>query len=136
MYNNVLDTCLRFKDYYKARQLHSDIVLKKYVTRRESYLHFDEIIRDEESLADIELKKEEKNIAQNKIFQELHSALVNIKPKYQEVIVLRFFEKKSIDEIAQITKKVNGTIKSLLHRGLQKLKEELGSSLYEDFTNE
>lgn len=42
--------------------------------------------------------------------------------KYQEVIVLRFFEKKKIKEIAEILGKKQGTIKSLLHRGLEKLK--------------
>ena len=42
--------------------------------------------------------------------------------RYQEVITLRFFEKKKIKEIAEILGKKEGTIKSLLHRGLEKLK--------------
>jgi len=95
-----------------------------------------ENLSDENSIADIEIKKEEKNIAQNKIFNELHSAIIKVKPKYQEVIILRYFEKKSIKEISQINGKATGTVKSLLHRGLQKLKNEINSSLYEDFINE
>jgi RNA polymerase sigma factor (sigma-70 family) len=41
------------------------------------------------------------------------------------VIVLRFYEDRSIDEIADIVDKPVGTVKSLLHRGLRKLKETL-----------
>ncbi|MGB9743589.1 MAG: RNA polymerase sigma factor [Minisyncoccales bacterium] len=42
--------------------------------------------------------------------------------KYQEVIILRFYEDKSIKEVAEILKKKEGTVKSLLHRGLERLK--------------
>jgi DNA-directed RNA polymerase specialized sigma24 family protein len=39
------------------------------------------------------------------------------------VIALRFFEKKQINEIAQILAKREGTIKSLLHRAVERLRE-------------
>jgi RNA polymerase sigma-70 factor (ECF subfamily) len=42
--------------------------------------------------------------------------------RYQEVITLKFFEKKKLKEISEILGKKEGTIKSLLHRGLEKLK--------------
>lgn len=42
--------------------------------------------------------------------------------KYQEVLILRFFEQKQIKEIGEILGKPAGTIKSLLHRGLEKLR--------------
>lgn len=42
--------------------------------------------------------------------------------KYQEVISLRYFEDKSMKEIAEVLNKSEGTIKSLLHRGLKKLR--------------
>ena len=45
--------------------------------------------------------------------------------KYQDVIALRFFEHKSIKEIAIILDKKEGTIKSLLSRGIEKLKEKI-----------
>jgi len=35
---------------------------------------------------------------------------------------LRFFEKKKIKEICEILGKKEGAVKSLLHRGLEKLK--------------
>ncbi|MBS3975607.1 MAG: RNA polymerase sigma factor [Syntrophomonadaceae bacterium] len=47
--------------------------------------------------------------------------------KYQEVIALRFFAGKQIAEIGQILDKPEGTIKSLLHRGLERLKKEFQS---------
>jgi len=45
--------------------------------------------------------------------------------KYQEVIALRFFAGKQLAEIGQILDKPEGTIKSLLHRGLEKLKKAM-----------
>lgn len=45
--------------------------------------------------------------------------------KYQEVISLRFFEEKSLLEIAEILGKRHGTIKSLLSRGLAKLRTQM-----------
>jgi RNA polymerase sigma-70 factor (ECF subfamily) len=43
--------------------------------------------------------------------------------KYRQVIALRYFEELSIREIADILHKKEGTIKSLLSRGLEKLKK-------------
>lgn len=48
--------------------------------------------------------------------------LLKLPIKYQEVISLRYFEEKSMREIAEILNKREGTIKSLLHRGLKKLR--------------
>ena len=48
--------------------------------------------------------------------------LLELPIKYQEVISLRYFEDKSMKEIAAILDKREGTIKSLLHRGLEKLR--------------
>ena len=42
--------------------------------------------------------------------------------KYQDVIALRYFEQKSIKEIAEILHKREGTVKSLLSRGIAKLR--------------
>lgn len=37
LYNNVIDACLRFKDYQKARQLYSDIISKKITLTEVTY---------------------------------------------------------------------------------------------------
>jgi len=49
--------------------------------------------------------------------------------KYQEVIALRFFEQKQIKEISEILGKSEGTIKSLLHRGLEKLRVSMNEEI-------
>lgn len=57
-------------------------------------------------------------------FLKIQKQISKLNIKYQEVIVLRFFEKKKIREIAEILGKKEGTVKSLLYRGLKKIKEE------------
>jgi RNA polymerase sigma-70 factor, ECF subfamily len=64
----------------------------------------------------------EKAFSENKEFVAVQRALLQLDHKYQEVIALRYFEEKPIKEIAQITGKNEGTIKSLISRGLDKLR--------------
>ena len=61
----------------------------------------------------------------NKEFIALRKIMITLPVKYQEVISLRYFEGKTIKEIAQILGRKDGTIRSLLSRGLDKLKENL-----------
>ena len=56
-------------------------------------------------------------------FLAVHASLSKLPARYQEVIALRFFEKKPLGEIAQILGKREGTVKSLLHRGLERLRK-------------
>ena len=58
-------------------------------------------------------------------YRLLHTALLELGQKYRAVIVLRYFEGKSLSEICDITNQREGTIKSQLHRGLGQLKEAL-----------
>ena len=53
------------------------------------------------------------------------NAIKQLPQKYQDVLTLRYFADKKINEIAIILGKPEGTIKSLLHRGLEKLKRNL-----------
>ena len=55
-------------------------------------------------------------------FKQAQQMLKALPIKYQEVITLRFAEKKKISEIALILGKKDGTVKSLLSRGLDKLR--------------
>ena len=48
--------------------------------------------------------------------------LLKLDIKYQEVIALRYFEQKTNGEISMILGKNEGTVKSLLSRGLEKLR--------------
>lgn len=55
----------------------------------------------------------------------LNSHLVKLPPRYQEVITMRFFEDKKVKEIALLLNKPEGTIKSLIARGLALLKKKI-----------
>ena len=70
-----------------------------------------------------EILEAEQELKKHQDFLMLQKEISKFPIKYQEVITLRFFEKKKIKEIAEILSKKEGTIKSLLHRGLEKLKE-------------
>ena len=64
-------------------------------------------------------------LEKNQEFLKINSSIRLLDIKYQEVISLRFFEHKSIKEIALILNKKEGTVKSLLSRGIEKLKEKI-----------
>ncbi len=65
----------------------------------------------------------EEKLKEHKDFLEIQKKLSKIPDIYQEVIVLKFLEKKKIKEICEILGKKEGTVKSLIHRGLERLKE-------------
>jgi RNA polymerase sigma-70 factor (ECF subfamily) len=58
-------------------------------------------------------------------YRLLHRALQELRFKYRTVIVLRYFEDKTIAQIAEITGAREGTVKCQLHRGLAQLQEIL-----------
>jgi RNA polymerase sigma-70 factor (ECF subfamily) len=64
----------------------------------------------------------EKALTESEEFLSIQEQLLLLDLKYQEVIALRFFEDKSIQEISIILKKKQGTIKSLISRGVGKLR--------------
>jgi RNA polymerase sigma-70 factor (ECF subfamily) len=77
----------------------------------------------------IEFIEAQEELEKHQDFLKAQKKISKLPLKYQEVIVLRFFEKKQIKEIAEILGKKEGTIKSLLHRGLEKLREEFFETL-------
>jgi len=70
-----------------------------------------------------ELMEAQEKLEQHQDFLEIQEKITRLPAKYQEVIALRFFEKKQINEIGEILGKKEGTIKSLLHRAVEKLRE-------------
>ena len=55
----------------------------------------------------------------------LHQALLELRLKHRTVIILRYFEGKTMAEISSITGRKEGTIRCQLHRGLAQLQEVL-----------
>ncbi len=56
---------------------------------------------------------------------EVAEVLLTLEPNYREVLVLRFHEELSLEEIASVTKAPLSTVKSRLYRGLAALKPEM-----------
>src|SRR5271169_1577564 len=56
---------------------------------------------------------------------EVGEVLLRLEPTYREVLVLRFYEELSLEEIAGMTKAPLSTVKSRLYRGLAALKPEM-----------
>lgn len=72
-----------------------------------------------------EINHAEEELSRHEEFLLMHKKLAELPDMYREVITLKFFEKKKIREMVDILGKKEGTIKSLLHRGLAKLKEKM-----------
>ena len=56
---------------------------------------------------------------------EVGEVLLKLEPSYREVLVLRFYEELSLEEIASVTRAPLSTVKSRLYRGLAALKPEM-----------
>ena len=56
---------------------------------------------------------------------EIGEVLITLEPQSREVLVLRFFEELSLEEISGVTRAPLSTVKSRLYRGLASLRPEL-----------
>ncbi len=59
---------------------------------------------------------------------EVGEVLLKLEPTYREVLVLRFYEELSLEEIATVTRAPLSTVKSRLYRGLAALKPRDGAA--------
>ncbi len=55
----------------------------------------------------------------------LRAAVATLDEPYREVVTLRFFAEQSLAEIAEVTNRPLGTVKTHLHRGLARLRRTL-----------
>ncbi len=92
--------------------------LRKHARRAEvSIDDYSECIRDEESIENAYIKKEQE-IA-------VHRAMRKLKAKYQQVLWLVYFENMSSKEAAGIMKKSVHSIETLVYRARKALKSQL-----------
>ena len=70
-----------------------------------------------------EVLQAEEELKKHEDYLVLHESISRLPLKYQEVITLRYFENKQLKEIGEILGKAEGTVKSLLHRGLERLRK-------------
>jgi RNA polymerase sigma-70 factor (ECF subfamily) len=73
----------------------------------------------------VELSRAQDEMKTFENYLDLHRGISQLPVKYQEVIMLRFFEGKQLNEIAQIMQKSENTVKTLLYRGLERLRRIL-----------
>jgi RNA polymerase sigma-70 factor, ECF subfamily len=69
-------------------------------------------------------KEVETEMQRHEMYLEVLKQLKTLHVKYQEVIALRYFEGKDNKEISEILGINDGTLKSLLSRGLEKLRQK------------
>ncbi len=70
----------------------------------------------------------EEKLKEHQDFLAIRKQISGLSEKYQRVLALRFFENKQIKEIGEILGKSEGTIKSLLHRGLARLRQQINAT--------
>jgi RNA polymerase sigma-70 factor (ECF subfamily) len=81
-------------------------------------------VREPASTQDIEkeLLEAQEKIDNSTLYIRAKEALKTLPVKYQEVLVLRFLEDRKITQICEILGKNEGTVKSLISRGVARLK--------------
>jgi RNA polymerase sigma factor (sigma-70 family) len=99
--------------YFRRNQKHSSV--------------FERIDFGNKNLFDNYLEEDRKNLEAELLkhdqFNKILKVLKTLPEKYQEVISLKYFEGKENKEIAEIPDIKEGTIKSLLSRGIDKLRK-------------
>ena len=122
---NGFDQDLKFSSwiYRIARNTTIDAIRKKHARPLTNQLEDDELMKIFVSSTDIE------NETATKDKLEKVKKIVNGLPyKYKEVMVLKFIEQKSYEEIMDILKKPKGTVAALISRGRKRLIEEAEKS--------
>ncbi len=100
--------------FFRNKQKHQSFFDSVDFDNKELFRNY--LQQDKEEL-EAELQKHDQ-------FLTILKALKTLSNKYQEVISLRYFEGKDNKEIVEILNIKEGTLKSLLSRGLEKLREK------------
>ena len=102
--------------FYRNKKYQPELMHEVYPHLEMLYASTD--LETERENAEAEWKKHKQFVAVQKSLKELDA-------KYQEVISLKYFEGMKIKEIAMVLNKKEGTIKSLLSRGLSQIRSKL-----------
>ena len=100
--------------YFRHKQKHNSIFER---IDFENLNLFNNYLREDKKELETELQRHHQ-------FLTVLKGLKTLPVKYQEVISLRYFEGKDNKEIVEILNINEGTLKSLLSRGLEKLREK------------
>jgi len=100
--------------YFRDKQKHKSLFERISFDNKDSFY---QLLQEDKRELELELQKNEQ-------FLEVLEALKQLPNKYQEVIALRYFEGKGNKEIVEILDINEGTLKSLLSRGVEKLRKK------------
>jgi RNA polymerase sigma-70 factor (ECF subfamily) len=100
--------------YFRYKQKHNSLFERIDLADKDL---FNDYLHDDKLELEMELQKHDKFLA-------VLESLKTLPVKYQEVISLRYFEGKDNKEIIEILSINEGTLKSLLSRGLEKLRKK------------
>lgn len=117
---NAYNPDLKFSSWaYRICHNHTISHFRKASTKPVNYLDPQDFSQMKSSLNLHEetAKNLDANLIEEKIYQ--------LKPKYRDVIILRFLEEKDYQEISDILKKPIGTISTLINRAKKKLQTSI-----------
>ena len=106
-----------------ARNLVIDLSRKRTMSSLDELSDPTDDARPFEVAADIPSPLEQFQLREDRA--EVAEVLLTLEPNYREVLVLRFHEELSLEEIAGVTRAPLSTVKSRLYRGLAALKPEI-----------
>jgi RNA polymerase sigma-70 factor, ECF subfamily len=67
----------------------------------------------------------EEQLVKGELQEQVQQALSNLTPKYRSIMILRYIEDLSLQEISEVVKLPVTTIKTRIHRGREALKQKL-----------
>jgi RNA polymerase sigma-70 factor, ECF subfamily len=107
----------------------SNEIVNYFRDRHTKNVSLDELIDEHgfEPASDTDIEasiiKAQEELVRHQQFIAVQKRMLTLPVKYQEALALRYFEKKTIEEISVIMNKRPGTVKSILSRGIKKLRE-------------
>ncbi|MDD5230694.1 MAG: RNA polymerase sigma factor [Candidatus Marinimicrobia bacterium] len=101
-----------------------NLVIDFYRQRKKSPIYSDEIL---EAITDEKMGIEERVIWDSQT-AEIKNALGTINKDHAEAIILHYLEDLSMKETASVLERPEGTIRVMLHRGLEELRQKLGEN--------
>jgi len=126
---NNFDTSLKFSSWlYRIAHNETISYVRKNKKHIESTLFPDDSI--DEFAADIHIEKQHITKEHSKIVGQ---AIKSLSQKYQDVIMLKYFEYKSYDEISDIIQKPPGTVATWINRGKKEIQEFLKEHQYQEY---
>jgi len=126
---NNFDISLKFSSWlYRIAHNETISFVRKNKKHIESTLFPDDSMS--EFVADIHIEKQHIESEHSKIVQQ---AIKSLPQKYQDVLILKYFEYKSYDEISDIIQKPPGTVATWINRAKQGVEKFLREHQYQEY---